>query len=258
MKLSIITVNLNNKTGLDHTFESINNQSWQSFEYIVIDGGSNDGSLLSIEQNKRINTYISEPDLGVYDAMNKGIKLASGEYLLFLNSGDQLHQANTLELVNSQLERDDIIYGNLEFVSQNSSNYVYVYPSTLTFQFLFNKSLGHPATFIKKALFLEYGYYEISYKIIADWVFFINTIVKRQVKTKHINTTISLFEDNGMSSLPENQNQILQDREKFLKSEFELLYSDFVEFNRLQHELKKIKSAKGFKWLKALGVKKFQ
>ena len=104
-KISIITVNYNDREGLKKTIESVINQTWQDFEFIIIDGGSTDGSREVIEQYKdKIDYWISEPDKGIYNAMNKGIKAASGEFLLFLNSGDRLIDKNITEKVISKLE----------------------------------------------------------------------------------------------------------------------------------------------------------
>ena len=99
-KISIITINYNDKIGLSKTINSVLNQSWQKFEFIVIDGGSNDGGLEVIEQHKdKIDYWVSEPDKGVYNAMNKGIKVAKGEYLIFMNSGDTFYDDNVLEKI---------------------------------------------------------------------------------------------------------------------------------------------------------------
>lgn len=257
MKLSIITVNLNNKIGLDLTFNSIREQSYQDFEFIVIDGNSTDTSINIIRSNARINQWISEDDTGVYDAMNKGISLAHGEYLLFLNSGDYLKDPNTLELLIPKLQQYDIIYGDLIF-SKADNDQVYHYPDILTFDFLFTKSLGHPASFIKKSLFENFGLYETKHKIIADWVFFIKTIVNQQATTLHVHQIIAVFDTNGMSSVPAIQRKIADERDKLLQQEFSLFYSNYRKLHEIKNQLKRIQSAKGFKWLKALGVKKFQ
>ncbi|MBL1407804.1 glycosyltransferase family 2 protein [Sphingobacterium faecale] len=257
MKISIITINLNNRAGLEKTFKSISEQTYQDFEYIVIDGCSNDGSRELIGNNTRINFWKSEKDSGVYDAMNKGIKEAKGEYLLFLNSGDFLNEITTIENVIPQLKNEDIIYGNLIFAEKKGA-VLYKYPSKLTFNFLFTASLGHPATFIKKELFEKYGYYDQHYKIIADWVFFTKVIAKEHVLTRHIDQTITIFDTDGMSSDPKNQSRILDERKQFLEQEFPLFYNDYIEHVETQYILRRIQSSKGFRILKKIGVKKFQ
>ena len=117
MKLSIITINYNNAIGLKKTIESLIEQSYQEYEYIVIDGGSDDGSKEVIWESLRyVSSWCSEKDTGVYNAMNKGIMRATGEYLLFLNSGDYLYDSTVLEDVTSTLSGEDIIYGDLLYV----------------------------------------------------------------------------------------------------------------------------------------------
>ncbi|TDS11100.1 glycosyltransferase involved in cell wall biosynthesis [Sphingobacterium paludis] len=257
VKLSIVTINLNNRKGLQKTFNSILMQSFQQFEYIVVDGLSSDGSREDIKSNNRINKCICEIDTGVYDAMNKGIAIASGEYVLFLNSGDILHDDDTLSGILKHLEHFDIIYGDLLFVSADKP-YVYNYPAKLTFSFLLNASLGHPATFIKKSLFDKYGYYDTSFRIAADWVFFMKTIVKENVTTKHIPMVIADFDTDGLSSQVENIAAILTERKLFLEREFPLFLEDYEKIAEATERLKKIQSNKAFKLLRALGVKKFQ
>lgn len=257
MTLSIITINLNNKEGLAKTFQSIQSQTFQDFEYIVIDGQSTDGSLDLIQKNERINHRVAEKDTGVYDAMNKGIKIASGEYILFLNSGDYIYEAHSIEKVYSHLITEDIIYGDLIF-DNHKNREVYNYPEQLNFSFLFKYSLPHPATFIKRKLFEDHGFYETKYKIIADWVFFCKVIAKHHCSTKHVNQIISVFDTDGMSSDPANQMNIQQDRQEFLKQEFPLFYDDYLDNLKNLESLNRIRSSKGFKFFKALGSKKFQ
>ena len=128
-KISIITVNYNNLEGLQRTFNSVFNQTWKEFEYVVIDGGSTDGSKELIEKyNDKIDYWVSESDNGIYNAMNKGIKKAKGEYLLFLNSGDNLFNHTVLEENHSVIKEMDLIYFNLEFKRNNFSE-VRTYPN---------------------------------------------------------------------------------------------------------------------------------
>lgn len=257
MKLSIITVNLNNKQGLIETFNSLASQTFQAFEHIVVDGLSDDGSQDVINSNKRVNKVICEKDSGVYDAMNKGIEIANGEYLLFLNSGDVLFESATLTTAIDFLQDYAIVYGDLMFADK-ANPHIFNYPDKLSFDFLHKASLAHPATFIKKNLFERYGSYDTSFKIAADWVFFMKTIVKENVTTKHISQVISKFDTGGLSSRPENMPAIISDRNRYLQKEFPLFLDDYQQYYESTLQLNRIKSAKGFRWLKALGVKKFQ
>ncbi len=257
MKLSIITVNLNNAFGLKRTLESVESQTFQDFQYIVIDGNSTDGSMEHIANSGRVNDSISEPDSGVYDAMNKGIDLAKGEYLLFLNSGDTLYSEETLMKIMPELDQADLIYGNL-YLNDLENPRVHTFPEKLTFKYLFHHFLGHPSTFIKRGLFKQFGYYDLSYPIVADWAFMLTVIAKDNAPTKHVEQVISIFEMDGMSANPENVPQILAERKQFLQKMFPLFYGDYVDFDQQCATWDRIRASKGFKLLKALGVKKFK
>ena len=134
-KISVITINYNNKEGLEKTIESVVNQSLQDFEYIVIDGNSTDGSQEILEKyTAKISHAVSEPDTGIYNAMNKGIKAATGEYILFLNSGDEFYATQSLEKAAEHLTGEDIIYGNLD-VHGESNSFIKEYNAPLSFHY---------------------------------------------------------------------------------------------------------------------------
>ncbi len=152
-KLSIITINLNNKDGLKNTIESVISQDFKDFEFIVIDGLSTDNSLEIIHKyEKQISFWISEPDKGIYNAMNKGIQNANGEYLLMLNSGDILHNKNVLSQVIELGLDKDIVYGNKHELVDDKNSYYTEYPNVLLFSFFYKYSLGHQTSFIRKRL----------------------------------------------------------------------------------------------------------
>lgn len=198
MKLSIITINFNNRDGLQRTIDSVICQTWHDFEWIVIDGGSTDGSKDLIEQYQENFAYwCSEPDKGIYNAMNKGIIKAQGDYIEFLNSGDIYHSDNVLETVFSKNHTEDIIYGNQNFVSQIDSS-VFFYPKKLTIHYFLYRSLGHPSSFIKSSLFDKKGYDE-KYKIVSDWKRFIEWFLEGK-SFKHIDMIIADFNTEGVSS----------------------------------------------------------
>lgn len=200
MKLSIITINYNNAIGLEKTIESLIEQSFQEYEYIVIDGGSDDDSKAVILKNQsHISTWCSEKDTGVYNAMNKGILRATGEYLLFLNSGDYLHDSKVLEEVILTLTGEDIIYGDLLYVYNGVKREVCVYPAILDFYYFLEHSLGHPSSFIKRNLFQDSLYSE-NLKIVSDWEFFLKKIVLEEASYKHIDRIITAFSMGGISS----------------------------------------------------------
>ena len=187
MKLSIITVNLNNRDGLQKTIDSVVSQTFKDFEWIVIDGGSTDGSKELIEQYAEHFAYwVSEPDKGIYNAMNKGIRVARGEYLQFLNSGDWLWEDNTLQKVFSNSLEDDIVYGNC--VEPNGK--VSIYPESFDTLQLYKGSLNHQASFIKATLFQD-CFYDEEYKFASDWKFFLLKIVFENASHRKVDVVVT-------------------------------------------------------------------
>lgn len=225
LKLSIITINLNNKEGLKKTIDSISKQSFKSYEHIIIDGESVDGSKEVIvkyqDSNPHVTFWVSEKDSGIYNAMNKGISHASGEYLLFLNSGDYL-ESEVLSLVHEQLTGEDIIYGDLYFISKEGEQRLETFNhSDLSISTVLMPSfyIPHPAAFIKRNLF-EKEQYDEQYKIVSDWFFFVKQIIFENRTTKHIPYAITNFIDGGVSSITENKALILEEREDVLRKMF--------------------------------------
>lgn len=216
MKLSIITINLNHCKGLDKTIKSVVAQNYQNFEYIVIDGGSDDDSLSIINQHKSNLAYwISEPDKGIYNAMNKGIAQAKGEYCLFLNSGDWLAE-NGLEHCIKLLGNEDIIYCNSYLAYSNGSIEELSYPSSLSMRYFFSATIGHQSTFIRKSLLNTYGGYVEQFKIHADYDFWMKAIVMANSTVKHLPIFLSYYDMSGISSRPNQWSQ--QEHESILNT----------------------------------------
>jgi glycosyltransferase involved in cell wall biosynthesis len=248
MKISIITINYNNLAGLQRTVESVVNQSWKEFEYIVIDGGSTDGSADYIEsQSENIDYWVCEPDSGIYNAMNKGITKATGEYLLFLNSGDHFYTLNILAENNHHLKNFDLIYFDLIHVGKTFSKAV-SYSSELVFSDLFFDTLPHQATFIKRSMFDNFGLYDESLKIVSDWKFFILAIFKHGCSYYKVNKILVVFYLDGLSysvDYSAENNQVLQ-------SNFPAFYDDYIELKKLRmanEENQKIVSSNRFQML---------
>ncbi len=200
MKLSIITVNFNNQDGLLETIKSVISQTFTDYEWIVIDGGSTDGSRELIEQYAdHFAFWVSEPDSGIYNAMNKGIRAAKGEYLLFLNSGDMLYQRKTLESVLSETYDDGILYCS-SYTSEGALRDT-VDDKEITPFFFMRTTIQHSGScFIKRALFDQYGLYDEKLKIVSDWKWFFQAIGLGDVKVKRINKPLSVFDVSGISS----------------------------------------------------------
>lgn len=241
MKLSIVTINYNNANHLNKTISSVINQSTKAFEYIVIDGGSNDDSVSVIKENaEHINYWVSEEDHGIYNAMNKGIKVAKGEYILFLNSGDWFYDNDVIKNVLPKLNHTDIIYGNvISYYNENkqsvNSGFGKIKPSLR--HFFQGYSLPHPATFHKKSLFEEYGYYDENLKIVSDWKFFIEALVKHNATISYIDITISYFDMQGISNA--NEKLIANEHSIVLNDLFgPKIYEDYKYLYSLKDKLK--------------------
>jgi glycosyltransferase involved in cell wall biosynthesis len=228
-KVSIITINYNNLEGLQRTIESVASQTWQELEHIIIDGGSTDGSLECIENNAhRFQYWVSEPDKGVYQAMNKGIAEASGEYLLFLNSGDHFYNKEVLANNHHYIKEQAIIYFNLQVV-EGEKVFVKDYPAVLSFSYFLIDTLPHPATFIAKRLFEATNLYNEDFKILSDWKFFIDSICKFNATYKKINTTLSTFYIGGMSSNPLNRLIKQEEKQQVLEKDYAPFVQDIVD-----------------------------
>nr|WP_315155918.1 glycosyltransferase family 2 protein [uncultured Flavobacterium sp.] len=257
-KLSIITINCNNLEGLKRTVESVVNQTWQEFEYIVIDGGSTDGSAAYIEsQSEYIDYWVSESDKGIYNAMNKGILKATGEYLLFLNSGDHFFNDEVLEKNRCYIEKYDLIYFDIqtigEGISEKSSH-----PDKLDFHYFYEASISHPGTFIRAKLFSKIGLYDENYKIVSDWKFFITAIFSFHCNYLKINEVLSVFYLDGISSKLSNNTILLSERQQVLDSDFKNLIEDFRELYKLREIVSSLRKSRKIGLLVEFGlVQKF-
>lgn len=248
MKISIITINYNNLAGLQKTVESVVNQTWKEFEYIVIDGGSTDGSAAYIEShNLDIDYCVSEPDSGIYNAMNKGIAKATGEYLLFLNSGDHFYTPNILAENHHHLKDFDLIYFDIIHFGPTFSKVV-SYPSKLVFSDMVFDTLPHQSTFIKKRMFDDFGLYDESLKIVADWKFFILAIFKYHCSYYKVNTPLVVFYLDGLSYTVDYS----EESNRMLQSNFPAFYDDYQELKKLRtinEQNQKIVSSNRFQML---------
>lgn len=200
-KVSIITVCYNNLEGLKRTYASIVNQTARKeIGWIVVDGASTDGTPEWLEAHSaEIDRWVSEPDSGIYNAMNKGVRMATGEYCLFINSGDLLNSDDIIEKCIPHLDGTIIIYGDL--VTYNPKNGIYglnKYPRDLRASYFINGTLPHQATFILTTEIKNNPYSE-KYRIVSDWLFFAEQIILRNASYKYINEKIGVFYLDGIS-----------------------------------------------------------
>jgi len=237
-KISIITVNYNNREGLQKTIYSVLEQKFQDFEFIIIDGGSTDGSKQIIEECDRIDYWVSEKDSGIYSALNKGIKAAKGKYLIFMNGGDSFYSANVLDMIKNEFNNDiDILYGNSFFISKKKKFQV-DYPDKLNFSFFYTNSLCHQAIFYKRKIF-ENNLYNEELKIVSDWEFNMKSICIENKSYKHINVIICNYDLDGISHHQKESDK--KEREKVLHKYFSAFIDDYervvdqlVKYNKPQ------------------------
>ena len=202
VKLSIITVNLNNLEGLKRTYESVVCQTFTGYEWIVIDGGSTDGSREFIEQHQdKFAFWCSEPDKGIYNAMNKGIVQATGEYLNFMNSGDCFACGNTLKVVFGKDRTADILYGYAkEEDVDGKCDSPRMMKKDVYWYDLYYYTFPHQGTFINRKMFSIVGLYEEECKIVADWKWFAKAILHYDASYEFLPYMIAITQKDGISS----------------------------------------------------------
>ena len=207
MKLSIITINRNNAAGLRKTMESVYSQTYRDFEYIVVDGASTDESVDVIKEltNERVNEltnfkWISEPDTGIYNAMNKGIRMSHGEYCLFLNSGDFLIARDVLTRVFEEKLEADIINARCNVSDNGNVVWCSPYIPKVTLKDIYFVGLPHQSTFIKRTLFDKYGMYREDFRYNSDIDFWYKTVVLGEATTQGLNIIATDYNLDGLSS----------------------------------------------------------
>lgn len=217
MKYSIITINYNNVEGLSQTIKSIVSQTFIDYEFIIIDGGSTDGSVELIKQYTANITYWgSEKDNGIYNAMNKGIIHAQGEYCIFMNSGDYFYDDNVLKQINVINAEEDVIVGK---VSINRSGMIMSPPPIreLSLYHLYSGAIPHQGAFIRTSLLKKYPYDE-SLRIAADWKFFVQTLILNNCSIRYLDEYIAIYDINGISST--SQDLMQEEKNNYLSSIF--------------------------------------
>lgn len=234
--LSIITINYNDAEGLKRTLQTVFDQSYRNFEHIIIDGASTDGSKEIIEAHQKNFTYwVSEPDEGIFNAMNKGIKAAKGTYLQFLNSGDVLNGESALEEFLSHEDfGGDIIYGDYEF--ENGGK---VYADDLYPYYFMKTSLPHQSTLFKKTVFDLMGPYDEKYTIAADRAFYIKCFMSGQFIFQHIKYPLTKFDLSGISNDPKLLKKKQEQDETIFKEYFGIHYPELANRRAAEQKQKR-------------------
>ena len=217
MKLSIITVCYRNLEGLQRTENSIRMQTWRDFEWIVVDGGSDDGTVEYLKSlSPQPDYWVSEPDGGIYDAMNKGLRRAKGEYVLFLNSGDALTGPGSLSELMQPEPVSDVVYGDMNFVGPEGKRNA-CYSAELDQELLIIEGLPHQSALIRAAVLKAAGGYDSSYRIAADFKFWLQ-IFKVGRRFEHRHQVVSDFFLGGCSST--DRAQTMLERQRALREVF--------------------------------------
>lgn len=232
--ISIITICFNAEKIIEDTLKSVVNQTFTDIQYIVIDGGSTDSTLDILGKYKeKIDILISEPDNGIYNAMNKGIKFVEGDYILFLNAGDKIYDSDTLQKVFTCIQKNptkEFFYGDVEILSGNKRHSIRRFKKKLTKSALSELNICHQSIFYKHSLFQEYGLYDESLKIYADYDYNLKIILAKKVSYKHLGEITSSFSLGGISTQKENYQERLKEKTKVKKKYFNpmfLLLEDF-------------------------------
>lgn len=198
MKLSIITINWNNREGLRQTMDNVLSQTARDqFEYVVVDGGADDGSgeMLEKEYDGKLDKWTSQPIKPIYRKMNMGVQMATGDYCLFLNSGDALNDPDVVKDVLPHLDGNhDMVIGTI-FEGKSRTRV----PDVITYLWMYKASIPHSAAFIRRELLLQRPYDE-NLVIVSDWKFFLQTLILDNVSYKLIDRDISYFDQTGISS----------------------------------------------------------
>ena len=268
MKLSIITINYNNAEGLKRTLDSVAAQTYLDIEHIIIDGGSTDGSVDVIKEyaskvesrEPRVKRVIwsTEPDRGIYNAMNKGIRKASGEYVFILNSGDAFAAADVVERMLAALEIGDwklenglpILMGNIvpvyeegKMVYENNgekTNDLTPRPIEASMLTFYRGTIPHDAAFVRRDLFEKFGYFDETMKICADWKLYLDMIAMGGVVPMYVDIDVVLFDMSGVSNT--NNERRLAERRAYIEKvlpeavlkDYDAYATPIAQYNRIR------------------------
>lgn len=252
MKLSIITINRNNAFGLEKTMQSVASQTFKEFEYIVIDGASTDDSVDVIrkyEPKFACLKWISEPDSGIYNAMNKGLGIATGNYIQILNSGDSLASDDIIEKMLASLEKleyPSVLYGNMIKCFPDGRRIVDkgFAGQEITMLGMFKGTLNHNPVYIRHDLFEKYGYYDENLKIVSDWKWYMQAIILGDEKPQYVDLDVTLFDMTGVSET--NKELDKEERNAVLEQMFP--HTVLADYERFASPIDMIKRLQRHPW----------
>lgn len=239
VKISVITVCFNAEKILEETIKSVLGQTYCNLEYIIVDGGSNDGTLDVIrryESNTAVR-FVSEPDNGIYDAMNKGSLLAEGDYIQFLNAGDLLFDETVIERVAAQIEEinADIVYGDIMYRYPDGSSNIRVYGQFCSslFYYLLGDCVNHQAIFAKRTCFLQHKF-NLTYQICADREWMIR-LKKNGYDFKALNMIICEYSLDENSASIQNSDIYFEEASRCVREHLKMGYWLYLLIDRIRH-----------------------
>jgi glycosyltransferase involved in cell wall biosynthesis len=206
IKVSIITVTFNSERTISETIDSVLAQVYPDIEYIIVDGCSTDGTVEIIKSyGKSVSIFLSEPDSGIYDAINKGIRLASGDIVGLLNSDDVFYDKYIIEkIIRTFCDYDiDAVFGDAQFVDPLKTSKIIRYYSSKSFnpgKFKYGYMPAHPSFYVKREIFDKLGYYKVDYKIAADFELLIRFLYKNPIKHKYLEIPFVIMKMGGVSN----------------------------------------------------------
>lgn len=247
MKLSIVTINRNNARGLEKTMRSVAGQTEKELEYIVIDGASTDGSveiIQKLEPEFAHLKWVSERDAGIYNAMNKGLRMATGDYIQILNSADCLAAPEVTERMLEALEaagNPSIFYGNMVKCFPDGRQVVDkgFAGQDITLLGMFTGTLNHDPAYLQRDLFERYGYYDESLKIVSDWKWYLQAIILGDEKPQYVDVDVTLFDMTGISETNKELDQA--ERKKVMEQLFpKAVLADYERFAFPMQQIKRL------------------
>lgn len=242
-KVSIITINYNDANGLEKTIQSVVSQIVKDYEFIVIDGGSTDKSTDVIKKYAdKISYWVSEKDNGIYDAQNKGILKATGDYLVFLNSGDRFFNQNALaEFCDfEKSNKKKVVYGKSNVIDVDGTSRIMSPPEKLDLNFWYSNTLNHQAVFMHASMFAKYGSFSTHYKYASDFEHLFKVFLKEPLEFAYLNSIVCNYDNTGLTSKDEFHRLIIQERIQIMKlyvsnsvySEMRSVYMNTLTFKR--------------------------
>ena len=244
MKISIITISYNSENSILETFQSVKNQSFNNYEYLLIDGGSSDRTIIIAKNQDHITKIVSEPDKGIYDALNKGIKNATGDIIGFLHSDDTFYDENSLQKIADAFDDNtDCVFGDLIYTDKDEK-IKRLWKGSDFEKGTFKKGWmpAHPTFYCRRSVYEKWGLYDDSFKIAGDFELMLRFFEKHNIRSKYIPYKLVNMKLGGVS------NRSLKNKIDILKEEYSAFHQNSIPFNKLTYTLSKLQALRQFRF----------